>query len=316
MFDCFNDIAIRACTIIDKAKQCSRLKYVYKIWKFQKIYLYIKWEALFFTIKHYKMPTKRNLLQKKKKTSSKNFPDSSWIVDYQNFSSITRTISSPTVLYLMCIHAHASAWPRINLLQQPIWLRLSYRIRSIVDTTTTIREYHLILKSRGLPWKYFIWLGRFPDGIRDFVLFFSISKSFVALYHRIAPRRHHSIRHIDCHLIYQHRHLIGTNLRLPVLKFRSLRATSLSSKYHPIVRFAGEIQSQSPRETLERVLQIRFVLPCPEILSRERLLPHIIIFFFLVFIFLQTNAVFKTVLRFAFFRYFFHFFFFLFFVCF
>lgn len=31
VFDCFNDIVIRACTIIDKAKQCSRLKYVYKI---------------------------------------------------------------------------------------------------------------------------------------------------------------------------------------------------------------------------------------------------------------------------------------------
>lgn len=237
-----------------------------------------KWKALFFTIKYYKMPERRGIyFKKKKKTSSKNFPDSSWIVDYQNFSPITRTISSPIVLYLMCIHAHASAWPRINLLQQPIWLRLSYRIRSIVDTTTTIREYHLILKSRGLPWKYFIRLGRFPDGIRDFVLLSFISKSFVGLYHRIAPRRHHSIRHIDCHLIYQHQHLIGTNLRLPVLKFRSFRATSLSSKYHPIVRFAGEIQSQSSRETLERVLQIRFVLPCPEILSRERL-PHIIFF--------------------------------------
>lgn len=68
--------------------------------------------------------------------------------------------------YIWCVYTAA-----VNLLQQPIWLRFSYRIRSIVDTTTTVREYHLclILKSRGLPcWKYFIRLGRFPGRIRDF----------------------------------------------------------------------------------------------------------------------------------------------------
>lgn len=82
--------------------------------------------------------------------------------------------------YIWCVYTAA-----VSPLQQPIWLRFSYRIKSIVDTTTTVREYHLclILKSRGLPcWKYFIWLGRLSGRIRGFdrdisllfFLFFSV----------------------------------------------------------------------------------------------------------------------------------------------